>query len=100
MRVRVWISGADGPSWDFELVAAPRIGERVSITAAGEVEEGVVESVTWQLQAAEAQGGLALEPEPPGSVSLVHVICRPEATRLGRASTAGELGRSASAGSA
>lgn len=78
MRVRVWIHGPDGPSHDFELISAPRVGERLSINSAAGVEEGVVDAVNWQLQAVDANAAeLALEGEPPGSVSLVHVICRP-----------------------
>ena len=76
MRVRVWISGDDGPSHDFELLEAPRIGERVNITIDGQAEEGVVASVSWHLQGVErAAGELALEGEPVGSVTLVHVVC-------------------------
>ena len=78
MKVRVWIAGADGPSRDFELLTAPCAGQRISITMAGKVEEGVVTNVTWHLQAIEtAQNEIAIEGEPMGSVSLVHVICRP-----------------------
>lgn len=77
MRVRVWIQGADGPSRDFELVEAPRVGERISITHGSHSEDGVVETVTWNLQAIEAASGLSLEADPVGTVSIVHVICRP-----------------------
>ncbi len=80
MRVRVWIDGDEGPSHDFELVAAPRIGDRISIALNEQVEEGVVASVSWHLQGIERAGGsLALEGEPVGSVTMVHVVCRPTA---------------------
>jgi hypothetical protein len=76
MRVRVWIAGADGPSRDFELVDAPRVGEHISIAVSGKIEEGVVRSVSWQLLAIESSGpDLALAGEPLGSVSMIHVIC-------------------------
>lgn len=101
MRVRVWIRGPDGPSHDFELVSAPQLGERVCINSASGVEEGVVEAVTWQLQAVEAGAAeIALEGEPPGSVSLVQVICRPAATVLRGAFAKTELDESAAVGSA
>jgi hypothetical protein len=74
MRVRVWIAGAEGPSRDFELVEAPRIGERISISVAGRIEEGIVTSVTWHLVAIEGSGDFVLG-EPVGSVTLVHVVC-------------------------
>src|SRR5438552_792085 len=77
MRVRVWISGPDGPSHDFELLSAPRVGERIGVAMAGETEEGIVTTVSWQLQGIERPGSdLSIESEPAGSVSLVHVICR------------------------
>ncbi|WP_395672798.1 hypothetical protein [Phenylobacterium sp.] len=77
MRVRVWISGADGPSHDFELVEAPRVGERIVISVGADTEEGVVSAVSWQLQAIEPPGAsLSLVAEPAGSVTMVHVICR------------------------
>jgi len=80
MRVRIWIQGADGPSRDFELLTAPQIGDRIAISLAGATEEGVVAAVTWQLQAMDATGAdLGLDAEPVGSVSMVHVICRPRA---------------------
>ncbi len=80
MRVRVWISGDEGPSHDFELLDAPRIGERISIAVEGEVEEGMVSAVTWRLQAIQPDAGnLGLEGEPLGSVTIVHVICKPTA---------------------
>jgi hypothetical protein len=85
MRVRVWISGSDGPSHDFELLHPPRIGERITIAVGTESAEGVVTSVAWQLQGIErTDGDLSLEGEPAGSVTLVHVICDPrtEAFRL------------------
>jgi hypothetical protein len=79
MRVRVWIDGPDGPSRDFELISAPRVGDRISISHAGELQEGVVAIVDWHLQAVDAAGSdMLLEGEPPGSVSLVQVICRRE----------------------
>lgn len=79
MRVRVWIEGPDGASRDFELVETPRIGEKVSIAHGGRTEEGVVEAVTWQLLAMDAATPeAALEGEPVGSVSVVHVFCRPQ----------------------
>lgn len=44
----------------------------------GKAEEGVVASVSWHLQAIEgAPQDLPLEGEPLGSVTLVHVVCRP-----------------------
>jgi hypothetical protein len=77
MRVRVWIAGPDGPARDFELVSPPRIGERICIATSHGLEEGVVETITWQLQAVEpTTTELLLEGEPPGSVSLVQVVCR------------------------
>jgi hypothetical protein len=76
MRVRVWIAGAEGPSRDFELVEAPRVGERISVSVAGRIEEGVVTSVTWNLVAIERSGDFVLD-DPVGSVALVHVICGP-----------------------
>jgi hypothetical protein len=80
MRVRVWIDGDEGPSHDFELLAAPRIGDRISIAIEGQVEEGIVATVSWHLQGMERAGGsLALEEEPVGSVTMVHVVCRPSA---------------------
>ena len=78
MKVRVWIRGVEGPSHDFELLEAPRIGERVSISLAGHNEEGLVRNVTWQLQGIERpQDDLAIEGEPVGSVTIVHVLCAP-----------------------
>ena len=78
MRIRVWISGAEGPSRDFELAEAPRVGECISISLAGRLEEGIVTSVTWQLVGIEGSpGALMLGVDPVGSVTLVHVICRP-----------------------
>jgi hypothetical protein len=78
MRVRVWIRGVEGPAHDFELVEAPRIGERITISLAGHSEEGIVRNVTWQLQGIErAQDDLAIEAEPVGSVTIVHVLCAP-----------------------
>ena len=80
MRVRVWISGSEGPSHDFELLSAPRQGERISIASGGHIEEGVVIAVSWQLQAIDGAGGdLGLQGETMGSVTLVHVICSPSA---------------------
>ncbi|QUD90604.1 hypothetical protein [Phenylobacterium montanum] len=78
MRVRVWISGADGPSHDFELAEAPRLGECISISIGGRFEEGVVTSVMWQLVAVEPTANdMSLGIEPVGSVTMVHVICQP-----------------------
>ncbi len=86
MRVRVWIEGPDGPSRDFELVSPPRVGERICIATGHGLEEGVVESITWQLQAVQATTPeVLLEGEPPGSVSLVQVVCRRPAEVLHRA---------------
>ncbi|HEX2558578.1 hypothetical protein [Phenylobacterium sp.] len=98
MRVRVWIQGLDGPSHDFELLSAPRVGERISVAVAGQTEDGIVTTVTWQLQAIERSGSdLSIEAEPTGSVSLVHVICRPmgEAARQAQAYTEMEQGSDA-----
>jgi hypothetical protein len=53
------------------------VGERISITHGSHSEDGVVETVTWNLQAIEAASGLSLEADPVGTVSIVHVICRP-----------------------
>ncbi len=89
MRVRVWIEGPDGPSRDFELVSPPRMGERICIATGHGLEEGVVESITWQLQALEAAPTeVFLEGEPPGSVVLVQVVCRRPTVALHRALTA------------
>ena len=78
MRVRVWIAGEEGPSRDFELVVPPRVGEGISISIGGHFEEGVVTSVLWQLVGIEPSGNdLVLGVEPVGSVTMVHVICRP-----------------------
>jgi hypothetical protein len=77
VRVRVWISGADGPSHDFELVEAPRLGDHISINIAGETEEGFVARVSWHLQAIERTDDLSLDSEPVGAVTMVHVICGP-----------------------
>lgn len=78
MRVRVWISGAEGPSHDFELVDAPRVGERVIIGVGAETEEGIVTAVTWHLHAIDTPAAdLSLVAEPLGAVTMVHVICRP-----------------------
>lgn len=85
MRVRVWIEGPDGPARDFELVSPPRVGERICIATSHGLEEGVVETITWQLQAVEpTTTELLLEGEPPGSVSVVQVVCgRPTSVRQG-----------------
>jgi len=92
MRVRVWIEGADGPSRDFELVSPPRVGERICIATGHGLEEGVVESITWQLQALEAASTeIFLEGEPPGSVVLVQVVCRPPTDVLHRALAASSV---------
>lgn len=78
MRVRIWISGADGPSRDFELVEPPRIGEGISISTGGRIAEGVVTDVIWQLVGIERSGNdLVHGVEPVGSVTMVHVICQP-----------------------
>jgi hypothetical protein len=101
MRVRVWIRGPDGPSHDFELVTAPQLGERVVVNSAEGLQEGIVEAVTWHLQAVEAGAAeIALEGEPPGSVSLVQVVCRPSAPVLRGAFTAKEAIERAPLGSA
>ncbi len=72
------MKGADGPSHDFELLSAPRVGDRISVASGRTLEEGVVDSVTWQLQAIEAHTGeVVLEGEPAGSVTLVHIVCKP-----------------------
>ena len=77
MRVRVWIEGPDGPAPAFELVSPPRVGEPICNAPTHGLEEGVVETITWQLQAVEpTTTELLLEGEPPGSVSLVQVVCR------------------------
>jgi hypothetical protein len=92
MRVRVWIAGAEGPSWDFELLTPPRPGERITLSHGGRVEEGVVVTVDWHFQAMETSGnGLGLDGEPAGSVSLVQVICRPSAEVISGAFEAVEL---------
>jgi hypothetical protein len=79
MRVRVWIAGAEGPSRDFELVEAPRVGDCISIALAGQFEEGIVTSVIWQLVGIERAGAdLTVGVEPVGSVTVVHVICQPQ----------------------
>jgi hypothetical protein len=92
MRVRVWINGADGPSRDFELISAPRVGERISIAHGGQTEEGVVDIVTWQLQAMEPNAAdMGLDGEPTGSVGLVHVVCRPLAQVITGAFTGAEV---------
>lgn len=88
MKVRVWIDGADGPSHDFELLDAPRVGDRVSVSIGHLAEEGVVASVTWRLQAVDAGAGGQLEGEPAGSVTIVHVICRPPPEGVETASAA------------
>lgn len=96
MRVRVWINGADGPSHDFELVSAPRIGERIMVVVGGEAEEGVVADVTWHLQAIEpAATDLALVAEPLGAVTMVHVVCRPPdaGVRTANEAAAADLGQ-------
>jgi hypothetical protein len=78
MRVRVWISGAEGPSLDFELAEAPRVGDCISIATGGRYDEGIVTSVVWQLVGVEpSSNDLTLGFEPVGSVTMVHVICKP-----------------------
>lgn len=80
MRVRVWIGGAEGPAHDFELVDAPRVGDHVSVSVGGRLEEGIVTRVSWQLQAIEPlEGDVPFDRDPLGSVSMVHVICHPTA---------------------
>lgn len=79
MRVRVWISGAEGPSRDFELAETPRLGECVSISVGGRLEEGIVTSIIWQLVGVEETGDLSPGFDPVGSVTMVHVICKPSA---------------------
>ena len=92
MRVRVWIAGPDGASHDFELLSAPRVGDRIAVASAGETEEGEVAAVTWHLQAIERQSlDLSLDAEPTGSVSLIHVICRPLGEAARQAQTYAEL---------
>ncbi len=78
MRVRVWISGAEGPSRDFELAEAPRVGDCISISLGGRFEDGIVTSVTWQLVGIEPTANdLSLGVDPVGSVTIVHIICQP-----------------------
>ena len=81
MRVRIWIDGPEGPSHDFELLEAPRLGEHVSIASDGKVLEGLVTTVRWQLRAIDhavaSASDLTLGAEPAGSVVLVNVICAP-----------------------
>ncbi len=78
MRVKVWIDGAEGPCRDFELVEAPRLGERISIAVGDRFEEGIVTSVIWQLVGIERSvNDLPFGIEPVGSVTVVHVICHP-----------------------
>ena len=46
---------------------------------AGRFEEGIVSSVIWQLVGIErSETDLVVGVEPVGSVTLVHVICRPQ----------------------
>ena len=93
MRVRVWIGGSEGPSHDFELLSTPRLGERISIASGGELQEGIVTTVAWQLQAIEPQAGeLSLQGETAGSVTMVHVICSPGAEVLRMAHAEAESG--------
>jgi hypothetical protein len=92
MRVRVWIQGSDGPSHDFELLSAPRVGDTINIAVAGDTEDGVVTNVTWQLQAIARTGSdLSLEAEPAGSVSIIHVICRPRGESARQAQAYAEM---------
>jgi hypothetical protein len=93
MRVRVWIAGAEGPSRDFELAASPRVGDCISISVAGRFEEGVVTSVIWQLVGIEgSETDLSGGVEPVGSVTLVHLICRPQKEGEGQAELRGREG--------
>ena len=83
MKVRVWISGEDGPSHDFELLSAPRVGDQVSIALQDHTEDGTVSSVSWHLQGIErASGAFSIDGEPLGSVSIVHVVCGPKSEDL------------------
>ena len=92
MRVRVWINGAEGQSYDFELVEAPRIGERIAIAVGAETLDGVVSDVSWHLQGIEKmEGDLALEGEPVGSVTAVHIVCDTPSDAFKRARTAAEV---------
>ena len=101
MRVRVWIGGSEGPSHDFELLNAPRIGDRISISCAGRLEEGIVATVVWNLQAIDGGGSeLSIEGEPAGSVTLVHVICSPSAEVLKVDFEHAEIGEAKAAGGA
>jgi hypothetical protein len=92
----VWVDGADGPSHDFELLEAPRVGERVSISVGDETEDGIVDSVTWQLQAISGAAG-SLEGEPAGSVTIVHVICHSRAAKPNEGAARAEEPREAAA---
>ena len=77
MRVRVWISGAEGPSRDFELAEAPRVGECISISVGGRFEDGIVTSVVWQLVGVDPPpNDIPLGFDPVGSVTMLHVICQ------------------------
>jgi hypothetical protein len=98
MKVRVWISGEDGLSHDFELLEAPRVGEQVSITFPDRTEDGVVTSVAWHLQGIErATSDLSIDGEPLGSVAVVHVVCSPKTDilKVGAESALADLSRAA-----
>lgn len=92
MRVRVWISGEDGPAHDFELPAPPGLGERISIALGRDNEEGTVISVSWHLQGVErVDDDLSMEGEPVGSVTIVHVVCSGSADVRRLAAAAAEV---------
>ena len=65
----------------------------MSISVGDKVEDGVVADVTWQLQAFASSSG-SLEAEPPGSVTVVHVICYPRTEKLRADSAEVALGQS------
>ena len=91
MKVRVWINGAEGAFYDFEMVESPRAGDRISIAVGGESAEGIVASVSWHLQAIEKMAGdLALDGDPAGSVTIVHVVCEPTSEAFHRAGAIAE----------
>jgi hypothetical protein len=54
------------------------VGEGISISTERGIEDGIVANVMWQLAAIDRSGNaLTLGVEPVGSVTMVHVICRP-----------------------